>query len=526
MLKVEGVAADVETVGDITRHHAMSRPDQVAIHFEGQRITFGELDRRANQVANGMIGEGLRPQARIAILSKNVPAFFELWFGAAKADLVLVPVNFRLAPPEVAYVIADAGAELLFVGADFYPLVEKVAHEMKSVRRIIALDAPHGSWTSYADWLAQQSASDPGRKIAPKNCAIQMYTSGTTGHPKGAQLSHANLLTLLPGAMRQLGRWHDKDVSLVCMPLFHIGGSGWGLIGFYRGVESVLMRDADPAAILRLIPEFRITKAFMVPALILFILQNTQSKTTDFSSLELILYGASPAPVELVRNALKVFGCGLMQVYGLTETTGAITCLPPEDHDERFAERLKSCGKAMTGIDIRVVDAGGKEMPTGEVGEIVTRSPQNMMGYWNQPEATKRAIRGDWFHTGDAGYLDKDGYIYIYDRVKDMIISGGENIYPAEVESALFSHPAVADVAVIGVPDDKWGESVKAIVVKKPGTDVSPEELMTFARERIAGYKVPSSVDFVTTLPRTPTGKILKRELRKPFWVGQERQVH
>jgi acyl-CoA synthetase (AMP-forming)/AMP-acid ligase II len=522
MLKVESIA-DVDTVGDITRHHARTRPDRVAIHFEGRRITFGELDRRANQVANGLIAEGVRPQARIAFLSKNVPAFFELWFGAAKTDVVLVPVNFRLAPPEVAYVVADAGAEVLFVGADFYPLIEKVAHELKSVRRIIALDSAHGSWASYSDWVASQPTSDPVMKIAPEHCAIQMYTSGTTGHPKGAQLSHIGLLALATGA---LGEWHDQDVSLVCMPLFHIGGSGWALIGFHRGIDTVLMRDPDSGAILRLIPEHHITKAFMVPALLLFILQNPQCKTTDFSSLELIAYGASPAPVDLVRNAIKVFGCGLAQVYGLTETSGAITYLPPEDHDERVPDRLKSCGKPLAGIEMRVVDADGKDVTTGEVGEIITRSPQNMMGYWNQPEATRRAIRGDWFYTGDAGYLDQDGYIYIYDRVKDMIISGGENIYPAEVESALFGHSAVADVAVIGIPDDKWGEAVKAFVVKKPGAEVTPDELMSFARERIASYKVPRSIDFIDTLPRTPTGKILKRELRKPFWAGQERQVH
>jgi acyl-CoA synthetase (AMP-forming)/AMP-acid ligase II len=525
VLQVDSVA-DIQTVGDITRHHAKTRPDRVAIHFEGRRITFGELDRRANQVANGLIAEGVRPQARIAILSKNVPAFFELWFGAAKTDVVLVPVNFRLAPPEVAFVVEDAGAELLFVGAYFYPLVEKVAHELKSVRRIIALDGGHSSWPDYSTWLAAQPANDPATTIASEHCAIQMYTSGTTGHPKGAQLSHANLLPLAQGGLRQLGDWHENDVNLVCMPLFHIGGSGWALVGFYRGIDTVLMRDPDPAAILRLIPEHRITKAFVVPALLLFLLQNPQCRTTDFSSLELIVYGASPAPVDLVRNALKVFGCDLAQVYGLTETTGAITYLPPEDHDEKVPDRLKSCGKAMNGIEIRVVDAAGKEVATGEVGEIITRSPQNMLGYWNQPEATRRAIRNDWFYTGDAGYLDKDGYIYIYDRVKDMIISGGENIYPAEVESALFGHPAIADVAVIGVPDDKWGEAVKAFVVRRPGADVTPDQLITYARERIAAYKVPRSIEFVDTLPRTPTGKILKRELRKPFWVGQERQVH
>jgi len=324
MHDVTGVA-DISRIGDITRRHARTRPDRVAIHFEGRRVTYGELDRRTSQVANGLIAEGVGRQRRIAILSKNGPAFFELWFGAAKVNVVLVPVNFRLAPPEVAFVVEDAEAELLFVSADFYPVIDKVAHELKSVRRIIALDGPHGDWETYADWVARQSESDPVVEVAATDCAIQLYTSGTTGHPKGAQLSHANLLTLLPGALRQFGEWHDRDVNLVCMPLFHIGGSGWGLIGFYRGVESVLMRDADPAAILRLIPEYRITKVFVVPALLLFMLQSPQCRTTDFSSLELIVYGASPAPVELVRNAVKVFGCGLAQVYGLTETTGAIT---------------------------------------------------------------------------------------------------------------------------------------------------------------------------------------------------------
>ena len=524
MVEAETVAT-IATIGDVTRHYARTRPERIAIHYEGRNITFAELDRRANQVANGLIAEGLKPQARIAILSKNAPAFFDLWFGGAKADAVLVPVNFRLAPAEAAFVIEDAGAEILFVSADFYALVEKVQPDLKSVRRIIAVDGGHASWIDYEKWLAAQSARDPALPISAGHCAIQMYTSGTTGHPKGAQLSHANLLPLAEGGTRQFGHWHDADVNLICMPLFHIGGSGWALIGFYRGIKTVLMRDADPGAILRVIPEQKVTKSFVVPALLLFLLQHPQCQTTDFSSVELIVYGASPAPVDLVRKARKVFGCDLAQVYGLTETTGAITYLPPEEHGEKSGERLKSCGKAMAEVEIRVVDAAGNEVATGEVGEIITRSPQNMMGYWNQPEATRRAIRHDWFHTGDAGYLDTEGYIYIYDRLKDMIISGGENVYPAEVENALFGHPAVADVAVIGVPDEKWGEAVKAMVVKRPGANVSAEELIAFARERIAHYKAPRTIDFVDTLPRTPTGKILKRELRKPFWAGRERQV-
>jgi len=515
----------MSTVPSIVRHHARTRPDRVALHFEGQRLTYGELDGRTSRIANGLAEAGVKAQGRVAVLSKNNPAFFELWFGATKADAVLVPVNFRLAAPEVAFVVNDAQAEVLFVGADFYATVEKIRHELATVRQIVAIDGNHPTWPAYAAWVARHSDVDPDVPIDPHGCAIQMYTSGTTGRPKGAQLSHANLLSLLPGAIEQFGTWHDRDVSLVCMPLFHIGGSGWALVGLYRGVENVVTRDFDPAAILRTIADFKVTKAFFVPAMILFLLQVPACRTTDFSALELIAYGASPAPIELLRNALKVFGCGFAQVYGLTETTGAITYLPPEDHQADAVERLKSCGKPMTGVEVRIVDAGGREVATGEVGEVICRTPQIMLGYWNLPDASRLAIRDGWFHTGDAGYMDRDGYIYIYDRVKDMIVSGGENIYPAEVESALFGHPAVADVAVIGVPDDKWGEQVKAIVVRKPGASVTDREIIDFARERIAHYKAPRSVDFVEALPRNPSGKILKRELRKPYWADRDRQV-
>jgi acyl-CoA synthetase (AMP-forming)/AMP-acid ligase II len=520
------LAAEIATVAEVARHHAKTRPERIALHFEGQRISYETLDRRASQVAQGLIAAGANPQSRVAVLAKNGPDFFELWFGAAKAGVVLVPVNYRLAPPEIAYVVNDAAAELLFVGADFYAAIEKVRADLKTVRRIFALDGPHADWVEYEAWRERQETSDPLLPLNGGDVAIQMYTSGTTGHPKGAQLTHDNLLTLLPSVMDQWGSWRGSDVNLVCMPLFHIGGSGWALVGLYCGVENVLTRDFDPAAILRLVPRHRITKALFVPAMMLFLLQQPQCRDTDFSSLDLVVYGASPAPLDLVRKALATFGCGLAQVYGLTETTGGITYLPPEDHGEHAVERMKSCGRPMRGVELKIVDGAGKELPPGEVGEVICRTPQIMRGYWNLAEATRRSIRDGWFHTGDAGYLDRDGYLYIYDRVKDMIVSGGENIYPAEVESALFGHPAVADVAVIGVPDAQWGEAVKAIVVRKPGAGATAMELIDYARERIAGYKLPRSIEFAEALPRNPSGKILKSELREPYWRGRERQVN
>ena len=517
---------DIRTIADITRAHAAQRPEKVAIVFEGRETTYVELDRRADGVANGLLSEGIIPQSRIAFLDKNSDSYFEIMFGAAKANHVLVAVNWRLAPAEIAYVINDATAEILFVGPEYFDTIEKIRGELKTVKKIIALADTHNEWEPYSVWRDRRKDGDPAAPADGDDVALQLYTSGTTGHPKGAQLTNDNFLTLMPAAMREMGDWSESDVSLVCMPLYHIGGSGWGLIGFYAGATNIIQRDIVPAEILKLISIHSVTKSFFVPAVLLFMLQVPGVEETDFSSLKLIAYGASPIPLDLLRNAMKTFKCGFAQVYGLTETTGAFTWLPPEDHDPQGNDRMLSCGKPFSITEVRVVDAEGRDAPTGEVGEIICRSPQNMKGYWNLPEETARAFRDGWFHTGDAGYFDSEGYLYIHDRIKDMIVSGGENIYPAEVESAIFGHPAVADVAVIGVPDDKWGEAVKAIVVKKAGADVTAEEIIAFARERIAGYKAPRSIDFADALPRNPSGKILKRELRAPYWEGRKRQVN
>ena len=428
----------------------------------------------------------------------------------------------ELAPPEISYIINDAGAEVLFVGADHVDTIEGIRSELKTVRKIVALDGGHAAWDAFEAWRDAGSPEAPGHHPSPDDVAVQMYTSGTTGRPKGAQLTHHNLTSQLRHGKDELGNWHEDDVSQIVMPQFHIAGTAWGMVGLYVGAKGVVLRDIDPPAVLECIARDRITKVFYVPAVILFLLQVPGCAGTDFSSLELIVYGASPMPLDLLENAMKVFGCGFAQVYGLTETSGAITYLPPEDH-RPGSERMKSCGKPYGGVDIRIVDEAGNPLGHGEIGEVATRSGLNTSGYYNLPEATEAAFQGGWFRTGDAGYMDADGYLYIYDRVMDMIISGGENIYPAEVEEALFAHPAVADVAVIGVPDSRWGEAVKAAVIKKSGEDVTEHHLIDFARQRIAHYKAPKSVDFVTELPRNPSGKVLKRELRKPYWEGRER---
>jgi acyl-CoA synthetase (AMP-forming)/AMP-acid ligase II len=516
----------IEVLGDILAHHAGERPDKPALVFEGRTTTYAGLLAHSNQVGRALAAVGCGKGTRVAQIGRNSDVFHEMLFGAALVGSVLVAVNWRLAPPEIAYIINDAKAEVIFVGREYCETIEKLLPELPTIRHVVAIDGGHPAWPAFEAWRDAQADGPLSKAVAPADVALQMYTSGTTGHPKGAMLTHANFVTALSAGVEHIAGWSVDDMNLVVMPQFHIAGAGWGVFGLFVGASNVVMRDVDPGAILALIQQHKITRVFMVPAVILFCLQHPNCAKTDFSSLQVIAYGASPIPLPLLQQAVKVFRCDFVQVYGLTETTGAVTQLPAEDHSADGNPRMASCGKPYGDVELKIVDTDGNALKPREIGEICCRTRQNMAGYWNQPEASARAIRGEWFHTGDAGYLDEDGYLYIYDRVKDMVVSGGENIYPAEVESALFGFEGVADVAVIGVPDEKWGEAVKAIVVKKPGATFTADDLIAYARTRIAGYKVPKSVDFAEALPRNPSGKILKRELRAPYWEGRERQVH
>lgn len=523
---------EILTLGDITRYHAKASANQIAFICENRKQTYPELDRHSNQVANALLSEGLKSQVRIAALDKNTDWYFELLLGSAKADMVLVGINWRLVAPEVAYVINNAEAELLFVGEEFLPLIEQIKADIPCVKKIILISDKSGAYPCYVDWRDAASDKDPAIAIPSSNVAVQLYTSGTTGHPKGVMLSHWNLLCQykmleeIDEPEEEWSVWTDKDVSLIAMPNFHIGGTGWAMMGLYAGAKNVVLKEFEPSAVLRCFRDYGISKIFMVPAAMQFVLMHPDCARTDFSSVKYIIYGASPIPLDLLREAIEVFKCGFIQLYGMTEGTAIATYLPAEDHDTAGNQRMKSAGKARPGVQIEIQDADGKTVPVGQVGEICVKSEAIMVGYWKMEEATKKTIVGGWLKSGDAGYMDEDGYVYMYDRIKDMIVSGGENIYPAEIESALFGHEAIADIAVIGVPDDKWGEVVKAVVVLKAGKTVTEKELIAYARERIAGYKIPKSVDFVDVLPRNPSGKLLKRELREPYWAGKERRVN
>ncbi len=521
----------VMTLADITRLHADERPDAVALSFEGRQTRFVEFHRRTNQVARALQAAGVSDGSRIAYLGKNSDRYFEALFGAAKIGAVMVPVGWRLAPAEAAAILKDAEALVVFVTPDALEQAGAAAAETDVRRIFIAIDgAEIDGAEAYEQWISRHLAEDLDVRMTGDAVLLQMYTSGTTGNPKGVMLTHGNILGKQRDAARAHMDWHvwtPSDVGLVAMPVGHVGGSLWGIVGLLYGAMGLVAREFDPHRVLDYIEQDGASKIFMVPAALQIVVRQPRSRQVDYGRLRHILYGASPMPADLLRECLEVFGCGFCQQYGMTETAGAIVYLPPDDHDPHHPERMRAAGIPMPGVELKIVDHAGQAVSPGVIGEVLTRSASNMAGYWHMPDATAAAMDADgWLRTGDAGYVDAEGYLFIHDRVKDMIISGAENIYPAEVENAIYGHPDVAEVAVIGVPDEKWGEAVKALIVPKAGASCDADAVLAFARTRIAAFKLPKSVDFVEALPRNAAGKVLRRELRAPFWAGRERNVN
>jgi long-chain acyl-CoA synthetase len=526
-------ASDRYTVAGLIRHLARVQPDHEMFVAGDERRSWGQEYAQACRVAQAFVREGLGIGDRVAFLDRNGVAYFDVLFAGSFIGAVNVAVNWRLAPSEMAAIIDDSQASVLVVHPDYVPALASMHSRLPAVRRIVVLGDAVGCAddraVTFDEWIAGCPANDPGHVGAPDEVSMQLYTSGTTGLPKGVMLTNANMST----AIEEAGvTFHIRDdvVSLVAMPLFHIGGSGWALCAMSRGGRSIILRDVDPALLLRLIETEAITEMFLVPAVLMVLLATPGLSSTDLSSLRLIFYGASPISEDVLVKCMAAFGCGFCQVYGMTETTGAITSLPFEDHDPEGPRQglLRSAGKPHPTVELRVVDPdSGKDADLGEVGEVWTRSGYNMAGYWAKPDETAATVDAEgWLRTGDAGYFDAEGYLYLHDRIKDMIVSGGENIYPAEVENVLLFHPDVVDAAVIGVPDVRWGETVKAIVVLAPGAALDEAGVIGHCRENLAHYKCPTSVETVDALPRNPSGKILKRELRVPYWAGEERAIH
>jgi long-chain acyl-CoA synthetase len=520
------MGTDIHVLADISRVWARRAPERTAMTAGERTWTFAELDEESCRVAQGLLTLGVGAGNRVAYLDKNTPEYFTHLFGGAKLNAVSVAVNWRLAPPEMEFILDDAEATVLFIGEEFLGHLARM--NLPKVRQVVVIGDPGDSGhPAYDDWVVGFDPIDPDRPVAASDTCYQLYTSGTTGLPKGVELTNDNLLSTMTTGRDAWNFRGDDLVNLVAMPLFHIAGSGWALAGMVNGAHTVLAKEVDPVEIIDLIPKHRITHALLVPAVLQFVLAVPDAARGDFSSMRSLVYGASPISEAVLTGSLELFGCDFMQAYGLTETTGAVVQLDPEDHEpggER-AHLLRAAGKPWGDVELRIVDPEtGADVADGSVGEVWIKSRQVMKGYWKNPDATAAAIVDGWFRSGDAGYL-VDGYLFIHDRVKDMVVSGGENIYPAEVENALMKHPSIADVAVIGVPHEKWGETVKAVVVRTDPT-LTEADVISFAKEHLASYKCPTSVDWSDALPRNPSGKVLKTDLRAPYWEGRGRRVN
>lgn len=514
---MNGSAAD--TITARIAHHARTRPDHPALIFEGREISYAELHRESNRASHALRAAGIGRGDRVAYLGKESDLYYELVLGCVKTGAVMVPINWRLTAGEVDHVLRDSDAVLLFAEPGQRRAVERIRDQLPGLREV--------NWMGdYAAWKAPHPDTDVDPRTGSEDAILQMYTSGTTGMPKGVVLAHRTYFTFIANMKRAGLDWIDflpEDRALISFPGLHSGGMAWFMHGVNVGWTSVIMRMFVPEEAVRLMKEHRVTNTFCAPAMLKMILDEPGAGKEAFASLRKVVYGGAPMPPELQRRCVEEFGCDLAQMYASAETGSVVTCLTPAEHLPGSA-KSRSAGRACPGNRVRIIDAQGRPLPAGEIGQIELYSPARFIEYWKNPEATKQVQNGEWMRMPDAGYLDEDGYLYVCDRINDMIITAGQNIYPVEVENAICAaHPAVAEAAVVGVPDERWGEVAKAVVVLRPGEQVSGRELAVALQGRIAGFKIPAFFEFTDRLPRNPTGKVLRRELRDPAGHGAAR---
>jgi acyl-CoA synthetase (AMP-forming)/AMP-acid ligase II len=511
---------------DRLAHWARVTPEAEAISYLDRTWTWALWEDRVRRLAGALVAHGIGRGDVVGSLDKNHPATVELTFAAASLGAATAIFNWRLAGDEVDYAVNDSGARVLVVGRELVPLVDKIRDRLRTVEHVVEVTPEGGAGDPYEALLAGATPVGRSDDVTPDDVCLVMYSSGTTGRPKGVMLRQRNVLEHTVNA-HDGWAFDPGDKNMVSMPLFHVGGTSYVQQGIHDGVPTVMTRDADGASLAAAIMAGA-NRTFLVPAVLAQVLQSGPEAIALFGRLKTYCYGASPMPLPLLRAAMQAWpDTDFIQVYGLTEVCGVVTHLMPEAHrDLEHPERLVSAGQLIPRVELRVVDpATLQDVPTGEHGELWFRTPQLMAGFLGRPEATAEVITKDgWFRSGDLGKVDADGFVYVQDRLKDLIISGGENIYSPEIERVLAEHPAVREVAVIGIPDDTWGEAVKAVVSLHPGTTATERELVDHCREQLAHFKCPKSVDIVDALPRNPTGKILKRDLRAPYWSGRERQ--
>lgn len=515
------------TLGDVPRKGNKLYPRKEAMVFEDVRITYAQMEERVNRLANAILGLGYKNGDRLVILAENTFKYMEVYFAAGKAGMSVTPLNFRLSDGEITHIVNDSEATLYLAGEGYEERSLGLKPEIKAIKQWISLDKKSDGYLFYEEIMADASPEDPWIEVDEDEMAILMYTGGTTGLPKGVMLSHRNLMTAAYGCILVAG-FDSDDATCFVLPLFHI--SLWpALCVLMMGGKVVIMPRPDLVEILRLIQDEKCTHVNLVPTIYGWLLNLPQAEEYDLSSLRIMTYAGSPFPPDVLKRCINKFGNIFAQGYGLTEAAPVVSFLIPEDHvlegPENLTRRLTSAGKEAHVVEARVVNENDEPVQVGEIGEIVARGKNIMMGYWKNPELTAQVLRGGWLHTGDMGTIDEDGYIYLVDRKADMIITGGENVYPKEVEDVLYEHPAVQEAAVVSAPDERWGEKVQAVVALKEGTSATEEKLIAHCKKSLAGYKCPKAVQIWDSLPKTPIGKIVRKDVKKSFWGDQEKKI-
>lgn len=516
-------------------YYSRTQPDLIFARHGEHQISYGDASTESHLLARALHNNGLKPGERVAYLAKNRIDLVLMMFAASRSGVVLAPLNYRLAPPEWAYIIQDSAAGVIIAETEFCEGIDQIRKNLTATIQFICLDdEPPQGWEPYQSWLSRGNDGSLAHEAKSRDICYQMYTSGTTGHPKGALMSQQNIHSNINQWVYSLPVLYPVGSrTLVVLPLYHASATFQSLVAIQRGNTLIIHHEVEPQLILKTLRDDDICWTGMVPAVIQMCLQAASASASnnsrqDFNSLKAIIYGAAPIASSVLEEAIDLFGCDFSQIFGQTEACAVLTVLSAEDHRRAKLQPslLRSAGRSIMGTELKVVDTfSNEELPAGKVGELIARGPQVMQGYWNLPTATENALQNGWLYTGDAASMDEQGYVFIQDRIKDMIISGGENIYPAEIENALYSHPDIREVAVIGVPDQQYGESLLAIIVTKNGDDLKPEPLIEFCRSKLAGYKTPRKFQFINELPRTVTGKVLKRTLREPYWKGHQREV-
>ena len=501
-------------------------PDKAAMVFEGKRYTFSELNERANRLANGLLKMGVKKGDRVALLEVNCNQCVETYFAVAKIGAMYVPLNFRVKENELAYMLDTADATTLIAGERYLNLVRAVRPDLKTVQHFISIGSKQDDMLCYEEIIASSSPDEVVAEIEDDDTTILMYTAGTTGFPKGVMLSHSSFAVYVMENVTPADPVSEER-NILTVPLYHVAGIQAVMAAIYGGRTLVMERQFDAKEWMELVQREKVNRAMMVPTMLKQLIDHPDFDKYDLSSMKVITYGAAPMPLPVIKKALEFFpDVAFINAFGQTETASTITALSPEDHMltgtqeeiDKKLKRLTSIGKPMRDIEMKIIDEDGNELPDGEIGEIVARGPRVMTGYWKDEEKTQKTIDKDgWVHTGDMGYKDEDGYFFLAGRATDMIIRAGENISPEEVEEVIHAHPYVEECAVIGIPDETWGEEPIAIVCCKAGMSLTEDELIEYCREKLASYKRPRSVVFVDKLPRNPMGKVLKKDLREKY---------